>query len=327
MHDDEIIKGNEGVEQPDVEMSEVAASGTEEVREEIGLPGQIFCSNCGQAVSEEQQFCPNCGEKINVSQEKVYCVKCGVAVEPTQNYCPNCGNKMPAPEKTNKITQIMKKVKSKMTRKKLIAGGIGLAAVVAVICVALVVIPKIFVPISEYLAKADYNTAYEKAKEEEKESVLVENLIATLAAQAEDSLNDSSSFNLKKAWYDKSSNYVVMSVSGTNKMGGTVTNYICYSVFEGEYSLVDSISDTESQQINKYDDTSDMVDKIAHNLAVVIAKKATTTENELDKELVKRINDLHENGVLQDVTLLEETKSLYSSDTEKSDSEDSASET
>lgn len=53
MHDDEIIKGNEGVEQPDVEMSEVAASGTEEVREEIGLPGQIFCSNCGQAVSEE----------------------------------------------------------------------------------------------------------------------------------------------------------------------------------------------------------------------------------------------------------------------------------
>lgn len=96
---------------------------------------------------------------------------------------------------------------------------------------------------------------------------------------------------------------------------------LCYRVYEGEYSLIDSISDTESEEFNKYDDTDEMADKLMHNFAVIIAEKAVDDKYKLDNEIVKRINDLHEKDMLQDVTLLEETKSLYPSDTEDSSSE------
>ena len=215
----------------DLGKSEVNEPGMADgITDETGLPEQACCPRCGQAISEGQQFCSNCGEKIDMSQKSKHCVKCGASVDPTQKYCPNCGNKMPEVEDTSILTGMSKKEKNKMPRKKLIACGIALIAIVSVICVAVLVVPKIFVSTSEYLARADYSKAYERAKEEDKESVLVENLIAAMAAKAEDSLNDSSSFNLKKAWYNKTNHNIVLSVSGTNKMGGTVTNYICYGV-------------------------------------------------------------------------------------------------
>lgn len=331
IRNDETVESNLMDAEPEVKEvetneREVFVEGKETVVDEDNdSAGEaVFCSKCGQVLSEKQQFCPNCGNKVNQARESMFCVKCGSTVEQDQKYCPNCGNKMPSMMNVampGKITGVIRKIKNSLTRKKIIVGCIALVAAISIACVARIVIPNIFVSTSEYLAVADYSTAYEKAKEEDKESVLVENLIATLAAQAENNLNDSSSFNLKKVWYDKDDNYIVMSISGTNKMGGMVTNHWCYSVFKGGYSLVDSLSDTDSEQIEKYDDEDDIVDKVVHNMAVNIVKEAVVDKYKLDNELVKRINDLHKADKLQDVTLLEETKSLYPSKSDTSDSE------
>lgn len=54
----------------------------------------------------------------------------------------------------------------------------------------------------DYLAAGDYAAAYEKAKPEEKEAVLKENLVAVLCADVKEYMKVPDSFDLRKVWCD-----------------------------------------------------------------------------------------------------------------------------
>jgi len=81
---------------------------------------QVFCTNCGQPVSDQAVACMSCGSKpighrkfcrqcgAGVSPEQVICTKCGAGISgasskavasaaaPQQAFCTNCGNPVSA---------------------------------------------------------------------------------------------------------------------------------------------------------------------------------------------------------------------------------------
>ena len=52
-------------------------------------PKQVFCTNCGNAVSEQAVACMSCGARP--TGHKKFCRQCGVALNPEQVICVKCG--------------------------------------------------------------------------------------------------------------------------------------------------------------------------------------------------------------------------------------------
>ena len=50
---------------------------------------QVFCTNCGNPVSEQAVACMSCGAKP--TGHKKFCRQCGVALNPEQVVCVKCG--------------------------------------------------------------------------------------------------------------------------------------------------------------------------------------------------------------------------------------------
>lgn len=47
------------------------------------------CTECGHALTPEQNFCPSCGTPR--AEENAKCAECGHELSPEQNFCPSCG--------------------------------------------------------------------------------------------------------------------------------------------------------------------------------------------------------------------------------------------
>ena len=50
----------------------------------------MYCTNCGQELSENASVCTSCG--VLVGQERKFCSNCGEAVHSNQSICLKCGS-------------------------------------------------------------------------------------------------------------------------------------------------------------------------------------------------------------------------------------------
>lgn len=275
-------------------------------------PQKTFCIYCGGEIASGLTYCSKCG-KSSVEEGKKHCVQCGTVLVENQKFCGTCGQKVSSIIIPREMDSAVKTVK-KINPKKMIVIVIAIVISIALILVGKTVIPKIFVSADEYLAQGNYEKAYDKAKKDQKEDVLIENLIATICAEAKTSLKNEDSFKLRQAWYDKNEDRIVLRIQGKNSFGGDVTNYWYYTFDdeEQEYQLWTTVSDFEEEETYSWDDTSEILEKILTNAAKeIIQEIIEKKENELDSKMIDRINELNSQKLLDDVELLEETKTLY----------------
>lgn len=274
--------------------------------------GAAFCVYCGGAIVPEKNYCSKCG-KSSVDPEKRHCTVCGEVLGKNQKYCAKCGQKVSNVVIPRNLDHAAEKVK-KVDPKKVKIGIIVVAIVLILIIAGKAILPKLFVSTEEYLAEGNYEKAYDKAGKSEKEDVLVENLIAELSAESKNSMKDPDSFKLRDAWYDADGDRIVLKIQGANSYGGDVTNYWFYTFSDEdqEYRLWTALSDLDQEETKSWDDKSDIIEKVLKNAAKKSVQEIMDEKDyKLDKEVIKRINDLSEKDMLDDVKLLDEVPSLY----------------
>ena len=278
---------------------------------------KTFCIYCGGEIAEGNTYCTKCG-KSSVEAGKRHCIHCGTPLKENQKFCAKCGaktNVVVVPKgvetATEKVTEKMKQVNTKKTKR------ICIAVVVVLILILLgkTVVPQLLNSTEDYLAAGDYAAAYEKAKPEEKEAVLKENLVAVLCADVKEYMKVPDSFDLRKVWCDLEKNLVVIEAGGENSFGGVVTNYwYCeYDEDEKKYELVTSVSDLDEEEIYTYLDSADeRLEKIWKNIIRgEISETLDKKDIGLDDAAIDRINALNKEDLLDDVVLIDEVKELY----------------
>lgn len=278
---------------------------------------KTFCVFCGGEIHNQQTYCSHCG-KSSVEENVRHCVNCGMQLAENQKFCSKCGEKISNIVIPKSLDDTVKKIQ-KIDRKKVSTIAVALVMVVLLALASIFVVPQIFVSTEEYLSQGNYIKAYEKASNDEKETVLIENLIASLCADAKSGLKNEDSFKLKKAWYDRDSKNVVLEIQGTNSYGGTISNYWYYTFNDEEqvYEYFISISDFEEEEMYSWDDLEEKFEKVIENAAKITIKEIIQDEtNELDLALVQRINGLNEQELLPYVELIEEVKSIYPIDSQ-----------
>lgn len=305
----ELVEENQ--EEKEVEVEEKSA--TDENVE--------FCVYCGGIINAEKGYCIKCGKSARVEGER-HCIKCGAVLNENQKFCAKCGTKVSkivAPRAVDNVKEKAKKIKPK----KVIAIVIAVLAVIVLAVGGKNVASKVFVSTEEILNEGDYEKAYKKAKKSEKESILVENLMVTLCAEAKENLKNEDSFKLREAYFDKDTHRIVLRIQGTNTYGGEVNSYWFYTFSEkdNKYSCVTSISDFEEEEINSWDDADDELEKIIDNAARKRIKEIINdNSNRLSDGVVKRINNLNKKGKIKEIKLLDDAKSLYPASESNDDS-------
>lgn len=302
------------------ELTEFSETQTEaqEVKEEDASQNTVlFCVYCGGQIEPEKGYCVKCG-KSSIEEGKRHCIGCGEELLENQKFCAKCGHKVNNIVVPKSLDNAAEKIKN-VSSKKIKIGAIVVGAIVALILIGKTVLPKILVSTEEYLAEGNYKKAYEKASKKEKEDVLVENLIASICATAKEGLKDEDSFKLRDAWYVKDDDRIVIEVQGTNSYGGEVTSYWYYtfSSEDEEYQLWTTVSDFDEEETYSWDEFEDKLEVILNNSAKEAVREIINDKDaKLDDSLVKRINGLKNKDILDDVELLEETKTLYPVDEE-----------
>ena len=268
-----------------------------------------FCSSCGTKLQPDQKFCPNCGKNTAGKSER-FCVKCGEIVSGDKRYCPNCGHKMPLNIETGKHLNTG-------FIKKLTVIVISLVFVVGIVFAGKTYIPKIFVSTEELLEEGNYEKAYKKAKKEEKENILIENLIAFVCGDVEKKLKDPSSFFLSEIYYEKTNpRRIILTVSGKNGMGGVSSSFWLYNfdTNKNQYACMGSVSDMEDEEASSYDSEDELMEKLVNNIIRTSIRDALNTAEELDNTLINHINNLHEEKLLNTVKLLDNISDIYPTD-------------
>lgn len=265
-----------------------------------------FCPSCGSKLQYGQKFCPNCGKSINGEDER-FCVKCGEIVSGNKKYCPNCGHKMPLNIETGSHFN------AGFIKKALLI-VIAVAIVVGIAFAGKTYIPRLLVSTEDLLAEGNYEKAYKKAKEDIKEEVLIENLISYLCRDIADKLRDPSSFFLRDVYYETTNlKRVAIVASGKNGMGGMVASYWVYTFDSDkqEYQYVGSVDDMEDEEASKYDDEDELEEKLINNIIRAGVRSILEDADEVDSEMIDRINNLQEQNLLKSVKLLDDVSDIY----------------
>ena len=290
------------------------------------------CQNCGAEVNSK--FCPNCGAQVQepeqqqqtqppIEQQPINENPPVQEQPPVQYAYPHPPQQPPVsqePIPNNQPPMIQQPVPAypygqpvyQPPKKKGLQWWHILLIVLGVVVGGLILFGVVSLSLpntEELLAKGDYKAAFSRAKDDEKDEVLKENLIAYICKDIPDKMKDPSSFVLRQAWYDPNGQDVVIEVGGTNSYGGVISNYWYYRYDEDdqEYSLWCTISDMDEEEITSYDDTEEKLEKLLKNAArIVIRRMVNDSSMEMDKNGVKRINQHFENEQLEDVELLEE---------------------
>lgn len=226
-----------------------------------------FCEYCGNQIGVGKEYCSNCG-RSTISPEIRHCTNCGNILNKKQKFCNKCGNKV--------SIIVSPKVKKKFSKKKIIIVSIIVILVATLASTALYVAPNIFVSTEELLEQGNYEEAYLKAKDEEKLTIITENIVAVLCKEAKDGLKNSDSFSLRDIFIPDNSNEIVLHIQGTNSYGGTVTNYWYYKYYEDdkEYKLYDTVSDFDEEEVYSWDDAYDKIEKRLNNATKKLLKKS-----------------------------------------------------
>ncbi len=267
------------------------------------------CPKCGAPLQEHQAFCPACGAPREA--QKPVCGKCGTPLEAGQAFCPRCGQKADlaiSSEVNTAINQFNSNVvkENQKKKKKPIKIIIGAISAVIVVVLAILILPKVFKSVDDYMAVGNFEKAYSAAKDDRKDDVVIENTIAYCSAMCVDDLKDSKSFDLRNAWYSDTG-YVVMTVAANNSYGNTVINYwlYYYSTEKQKWGLWDTYTDFDEEEYSKYDSTEEKTDKLIHNIGLKNISSTMSDGISLSKKGVERINKLFAQDRLDDVSLIE----------------------
>lgn len=276
---------------------------------------EIKCLKCGSVLKSTQQFCPNCGTEKGATNNKI-CKKCGNVIEVNERFCSKCGNKVKLDFQSDIIENIQNNIsKNNFNTKEKIIFIIAIAIIIIGLILCVTVLPKLTISTSELLSEGKYAEAYKKAKSEEKEDVLIENLIAHISYKASESLKDPSSFVLRNAWYDENNQRIVLYLNGNNSYGASVAGYWYYTYDddENEYQLYTSLSSLESEKTYSWDDYSEKIEKILKNAARNIVKEIISDDTlKVNKNSIDNINNLFKKDLLDDVKLLNDNKNISS---------------
>lgn len=271
-----------------------------------------FCVYCGGEVEKDGSYCKKCG-RSSVNENRKHCIKCGTELAESQKFCAKCGTKTSNVVLPKEFDEVAGKVK-KIDKKKVIGIALAICAIIAVLLIGVKVVPELIVTTEEYLEQANYVEAYKKASKDEKNAILFENLIASVCVEAKEALKDEDSFKLRDIWYVESENKLVLQIQGKNSYGGNTSSYWYYTFDEedNKYVLWTTVSDFEEEEIYSWDDSSDILEKILDNAAKETVKEIINEkDNERDSVIVDRINLLHENDLLKDIDVMDETKEIY----------------
>lgn len=251
---------------------------------------KIFCNSCGTKIKKENTYCPKCGKGIN--EDKIFCVKCGVELNTDQTFCSKCGKKI----RKNKV---------------LIA-----PIIIAMVCIILVggfvgykILEK--TNYNYYLVEGNYQVAYDKAKEDKKDEILLENLIAVLSLEVKNSLKIEESFKLIGVWWDGKSE-IVLKIQGENNVGGKAEAYYHYHCENEE--IVFFSSDFQKKDEFRFDNGAiiDLPGAVKYNNCVRYAENMISNNSlRVDNDIVERINVISNNRKLQEVILMDEVFSLF----------------
>ena len=282
-----------------------------------------FCKYCGKEIIAGNNYCSSCG-RSTISENERHCSNCGLLLDEKQKFCTKCGTKIINSIVFSNTDTLFKKVRQILFKNKnlikIIIPAIIALFVLAGICST--VLPKIFVTPYEMMEVADYEKAYKRAKSEEKDLVLYENVIAKNCNEIKGNLKNPESFKLNEVWIDKENHRFVLKVSGTNSYGGTVSSYRYYTFDKDdfEYSLWLSVNDFEEEKVYSFDDAEEKIEKTLKNIYKPIIKGIVQDDSlRVDNGIEERINTLKENGLLNSVVLIDEVYKIYPDLSETSD--------
>ena len=269
-----------------------------------------LCLKCGNELSSSQEFCPKCGTKRGEVNNKV-CPNCGNVIAEGEKFCPKCGQKTKFD-----ISETTKNVKEniKTNKKTIIKVLIGVAAVAVIAVFGFIFIPPMLVTVEEYLQEGNYEKAYAKAKtQEEKDAVLLENIIAVTSYEISEGLKDPTSFKLSHVYFDGDSE-IVFEIIAKNSYGGNVTNYYDYRYDKDDkkftrYLYLWSLEDETTYSWDSYEEK---LEKIIKN---VVRKTIITIMNnssfKVDSKVVDRVNKLFKEEKKRDLKLIPEVSEIY----------------
>ena len=306
----ELVEGKTQSEEP---KNSINFSETNSVESKENIENQIgtTCLKCGTPLKSDQQFCPKCGTERGATNNKI-CKNCGNVIEVGEKFCSKCGNKAQTDFQSDIVDNIQNTIKkNKFNKKTILIFSAFIFIIIAAIILCTNVLPKLMVSTTELLSEGKYEEAYQKAKSDEKEKILTENLIAYISNDASESLKDPSSFVLRNAWYDKSKQIIVLYINGNNSYGASVSGYwyYTYDTDENEYQLYTSLSSLENEKTYSWDDYSEKLEKILKNAAREIVKDIIADDSlEVSKDSIDNINNLFEKRILDDVELLSDNK-------------------
>lgn len=228
----------------------------------------------------------------------VQCPECGKEISDQADVCINCGYSMKKARKKSAGKRILKVVRIVLPI---------LIAVVVLFGVWKLLLPDLFTSADTFLARGDYQRAYEKtSNEDEKALLLIENQVAVACQDVIDSLKDPTSFSLSEAAYIENSQ-LLLAVVGRNSYGGSVTNYWVYDYEkDGAYEYETCLTDFEQEEYYDWEDASEQAEKAEDNLwkAKIQLQLYLGEYDFLPDENLQRINALFAAGKLNDVKLI-----------------------
>ena len=276
--------------------------------ESFELQTKLFCKHCGNEIINNNDYCNHCGRDVNDKNIK-HCINCGKVLEAKQTFCDKCGQKV----SNIKIPNAISNVKNKFSKKKIIVAAIALVVLVSIVITGVKLIPNLFVSYDAYMAEGDYEKAYDKAGNDEKELVIKENIAAIVSSLTKESLKDSTSFVLREVYVEEGMKNIVLKEQGNNSYGGAVSGYVWYRWDDenAEFEAWGSCNDFDVEEFKSWDDTNDMIDKLANNLVKTHVKDVISEKKlKMDSAVVDRINQLNKNGKLENIKLLDEAKTI-----------------
>ncbi len=191
---------------------------------------------------------------------------------------------------------------------------LGSAAAVVVLILAALLLPNMLTSVDDLCARGEYQKAYAKASDEEKLQVKAESIAAERCVFAVDHLKNPDSFKLRDVYYNEQNGgsatpagQLVLYISGMNGFGGSVGNYwlFTWDNDDKEWSYMCAVSGLEDEEYKSYDDSEDILEKLANNIGRMSIKSTMEKGIKLDKDAIGRINAMFEAGVLDSVVPVE----------------------
>lgn len=228
----------------------------------------------------------------------VQCPECGKEISDQADVCINCGYSMKKARKKSAGKRVLKVVRIVLPI---------LIAIAVLFGVWKLLLPDLFTSADTFLARGDYQRAYEKtSNEDEKALLLIENQVAVACQDVIDSLKDPTSFSLSEAAYIENSQ-LLLAVVGRNSYGGSVTNYWVYDYAgDGRYKYRDCLTDFEIEDTYDWESASEQYEKNLRNLLKLDIELDLSRGRYdfLPDENLQHINALFAAGKLNDVKLI-----------------------